>query len=476
VQGVGFPAPARIRTFPTALEKDARVEFAPHTDEDVAQMLGALGLTSVDQLFETIPAALRFDRELEIPRGLSEIEVLRDLASLAAKNRSADDLVCFLGAGSYDHHVPSMVWPLLGRGEFATSYTPYQPEMSQGVLQALFEYQTMIAELTGLEISNASLYDGGSAVAEAVHMAVAATGRRSVAIAGCVNPLYLDVLRTVARGPELSIVETGWGSSGSADLDAVRAAASDAAAVIVQHPSFFGTLEDVAALAEVAHGGGAKLIVHFDLTSAGLLEAPGALGADVVVAEGQPFGNHLNFGGPYVGVIACRREDARRLPGRLVGETVDREGRRSFVLTLQAREQHIRREKATSNICTNQTLNALGTAIAMAWLGPAGLRELGETCLAKARYARERLIEVAGATPAFDAPTFKEFAVRLGADAGRVAERAAADGFLAGLPVARLLPGRGLDDVLLVAVTERRTREEIDGLADAVARACKEEA
>jgi len=452
------------------------LEFAPHTDDDVRQMLDALGLSSVDQLFEPIPERLRYDRDLDIPVGLSEIEVLRDLAGLAAKNRSADDLVCFMGAGSYDHHVPSMVWPLLGRGEFATSYTPYQPEMSQGVLQALFEYQTMVSELTGLEISNASLYDGGSAVAEAVHMAVAATGRRAIVMAGCVNPLYIGVLRTIARGPELDIREAGWGSGGTSDIEAVRTAAVDAAAVIVQHPSFLGTIEDVAALAEVAHSAGAKLIVHFDLTSAGVLESPGALGADVVVAEGQPFGNHLNFGGPYVGVIACRREDARRLPGRLVGETVDREGRRAFVLTLQAREQHIRRAKATSNICTNQTLNALGTAVTLAWLGPAGLRELGESCLARALYCRDRLVEVAGARPAFDAPVFKEFAVRLPADPERVCERAAADGYLAGVPVKRLLPGRGLDDTLLVAVTERRTREEIDGLAEAVARACKEEA
>ena len=452
------------------------MEFAPHTDADVRQMLDALGLESVDELFAPIPERLRFERPLDIPEGLSEIEVLRDLGALAAKNRSADDLVCFLGAGAYDHHVPSMVWPLLGRGEFATSYTPYQPEMSQGVLQALFEYQTMISELTGLEISNASLYDGGSAVAEAVHMATAATGRTAVVLAGCVNPLYVGALRTAARGPEVEIREAGWGSGGTADLDAVRAASADASAVIVQHPSFFGTLEDVAALADIAHAAGAKLVVHFDLTSAGVLEAPGALGADIVVAEGQPLGNHLNFGGPYVGVIACGRGDARRLPGRLVGETNDREGRRAFVLTLQAREQHIRREKATSNICTNQTLNALGTAIALAWLGPAGLRDLGETCLAKARYARDRLVEVAGAKSAFDTPHFKEFTVRLGVDAARVCERVAGDGYLAGLPVSRLLPDAGMDDALLVAVTERRTREEIDGLAEAVARARKEEA
>ncbi|MGH2725529.1 MAG: aminomethyl-transferring glycine dehydrogenase subunit GcvPA, partial [Actinomycetota bacterium] len=396
------------------------MEFAPHTDADVRAMLDALGLASIDDLFAPIPPSLRFDRPLDMPVGHTEIEVLRELGVVAAANRSADELVCFLGAGAYDHHVPSMVWPLMGRGEFATSYTPYQPEVSQGVLQALFEYQTMMSELTGLEISNASLYDGGSAVAEAVHMAASATGRKEVLLAGCVNPLYAQVLRTAARGPGMEIRETGWGSGGTADLDAVRAAADGAAAVAVQHPSFFGTLEDVSALAELAHDSGAKLIVQFDLTSAGVLESPGALGADIVVSEGQPLGNYLNFGGPYVGVIACRREDARRLPGRLVGETVDREGRRSFVLTLQAREQHIRREKATSNICTNQTLNALATSVAFAWLGPQGLMELGESCLAKARYARDRLIEAAGATPAFDAPTFKEFTVRLPADPVRV--------------------------------------------------------
>jgi glycine dehydrogenase subunit 1 len=452
------------------------MEFAPHTDADVRRMLNALGLASIDDLFRQIPASLRLERGLDLPAGVSEQEVLRELAAMAARNRSADDLVCFLGAGAYDHHVPSIVWPLLGRGELATSYTPYQPEVSQGVLQALFEYQTMVCELTGLDLSNASLYDGGSALAEAVGMAAAATGRRVVVLAGCVNPLYVQVLRTWARGPGIALREAGWGSDGTADAEAVRTLAGDVAAVVVQNPSFLGTLEDVALLADIAHGAGARLVVHADLVSLGVLEAPGALGADVVVAEGQSLGNHLSFGGPGVGVIACRMADARRLPGRLVGETVDRAGRRAFVLTLQAREQHIRRARATSNICTNQTLNALAVAVTLAWLGPAGLRQLGETCLAKARYCRERLVEVAGARPAFDAPHFKEFAVRLPADPERVAARAAADGYLAGLPVRRLLPGRGLDDALLVAVTERRTREEIDGLAEAVARACKEEA
>jgi len=450
------------------------VEFAPHTDADLGAMLEAVGVGSVDDLFDVIPSALRLGGGLEIAPGRAEAEVLREMAVLAGRNRSADDLVCFLGAGAYDHHVPSMVWQLLSRGELATSYTPYQPELSQGVLQALFEYQTMICELTGLDISNAGLYDGGSAVAEAVNIAVGATGRTAVVIAGALNPLYRSVLATQGAGLAIEIRDAGWGSDGGTLLEQARAAADGAAAIIVQQPNFFGCLEDVAALASIAHEAGARLIVHFDLTAAGILEAPGALDADIVISEGQPLGNHLNFGGPYAGVIACRSQDVRRLPGRLVGETVDRTGKRAFVLTLQAREQHIRREKATSNICTNQTLNTLAIGVALAWLGPQGLRELGELCVAKARYARDRIVEVCAAEPAFTGPFFKEFAVRLPADPALVCEHAAADGYLAGVPAGQLMPESGVDDVLLVAVTEKRTREEIDGLAEAIARACKE--
>jgi glycine dehydrogenase subunit 1 len=450
------------------------LEFAPHTDADIAAMLDTIGISSIDELFEVIPEPIRYPGTLDIPAGRSEPEVLRELAHIAARNRSTADLVCFLGAGAYDHHVPSIVWALLSRGELATSYTPYQPELSQGVLQALFEYQTMICELTGLDISNAGLYDGGSAMAEAANLAVGATKRNVVAVAGAVNPIYTSVLRTQGAGLSIEIRETPWAADGRADLDAARAAADGAAALMVQQPNVFGVVEDVAALAEIAHAAGARLVVHYDLMSAGVLEAPGALGADVVIAEGQPLGNFLNFGGPYAGVLACRSEDVRRLPGRLVGETADRNGKRAFVLTLQAREQHIRREKATSNICTNQTLNTLAVAVALSWLGPGGLRDVGELSLAKARYARERLCDISGVTAAFDAPHFKEFAVRLPADPVEVCERAAHDGFLAGVPLRTLMPGRGLDDALLVAVTEKRTREEIDGLAEAVARACKE--
>jgi glycine dehydrogenase subunit 1 len=436
-------------------------------------MLGVIGARSIDELFEVIPAGVRLGRPPAMPEGLSEMEVLREVAALASKNRSADDLVCFLGAGAYDHHVPSMVWPILSRGEFATSYTPYQPELSQGVLQALFEYQTMICELTGLDISNAGLYDGASGLAEGVNMAVGATGRDKVVIAGAMDLRYTGVLRTQGTGLHLEIARTRWRADGTADIDALRAASEGAAAIIVQHPNFFGCLEDVATLATLAHDAGAKLIVHLDLTAAGILAAPGTLGADIVVAEGQPFGNHLNFGGPYAGVIACRTEDVRRLPGRLVGETVDRTGARAFVLTLQAREQHIRREKATSNICTNQTLNTLAVAVALAWLGPQGLRELGEQCLAKAHYARDRLAEIDGIEVVFaGTPFFKEFVLRLPADATAVAERCAADGFLAGLPINA--ERAGFENGLLIAVTEKRTRAEIDALAESIARACKE--
>ena len=451
------------------------MEFAPHTERDVETMLRTIGASSVNDLFTVIPASIRLDGGLSIPNGHAEADVLREMAALAARNQSADDLVCFMGAGAYDHHVPSMVWAVLSRGELATSYTPYQPELSQGVLQTLFEYQTMICELTGLDISNAGLYDGGSALAEAVNLATGATKRRSVVLAGAINPHYSGVLATQGAGLGLEIRHAGWGSDGLASLETVRDAATDSAAVVVQQPNLFGCIEDLPALAEIARAAGAKLIVHQDLTASGILEAPGALGADVVVAEGQPFGNHLNFGGPYAGVIACRTSDVRRLPGRLVGETVDRNGKRAFVLTLQAREQHIRREKATSNICTNQTLNTLAVAVALAWYGPQGLRELGEQCVARAHYARDRLLEQAGATALFpDSPFFKEFAVRVPADPEAVCEYAAAEGFLAGVPLSRLLPGRGLDDALLVAVTEKRSRDEIDGLVDVIARACKE--
>jgi glycine cleavage system P protein (glycine dehydrogenase) subunit 1 len=433
------------------------MRFAPHTDDDVRQMLEAIGLGDLDELFDQIPPTVRLDRPLALPEGVSEMEIVADLRALAARNRNADELVCFAGAGAYDHYVPAVVWSLAGRSEFYTSYTPYQPELSQGVLQALFEYQSMICELTGLEVSNASLYDGATALAEAVNLARSAPGRDRVLVSAAVDPRHVETLRTYGRGagyePELFDVVDGRG--GRPDVG------EDVACVIVQHPNAYGLLEPARELFGMAHAGGARSIQVFDPLSLGVLAPPGDLRADVAVAEGQPLGNHLNFGGPYLGVIATRLDDVRRLPGRIVGETLDVDGRIGYVLTLQAREQHIRREKATSNICTNQTLMAIAATVYLAWLGPQGLEELGRRCASKAAYAAERLTEVHGVELLFPgAPFFKEFPLRLPRPGDEVLAALIERGYLAGVP----LPDADAH-ALLVAVTERRTREEIDGLA-----------
>ena len=436
------------------------MRFAPHTEDDVREMLSTVGVASLDELFDQIPVGLRMGRPLDLPDGVSEHEILEDLGALARRDRSVDELICFAGAGAYDHIVPSVVWALAGRSEFFTSYTPYQPELSQGVLQTLFEFQSMICELTGLDVSNASLYDGATALVEAVTMArVGDLGR--VIVTGGVDPRFVEALRTYGAGsgyvPEVFDAPGGHGW-GTPELG------PDVAAVVVQHPNVFGILEDVPALAAAAHEAGAQLVQVFDPTSLGVLAPPGALGADVAVAEGQPFGNHLNYGGPYLGILAARMEHVRRMPGRIVGETIDVDGATGYVLTLQAREQHIRREKATSNICTNQTLMALAATIHMAWLGPDGLVELGRRCAAKAAYAFGELTKLPGITAAFPGTSFfKEFAIRLPGDATAMRDALVDRGFLAGVPA----PWVG-EDVLLVAVTERRTRSQIDGLAAAM--------
>lgn len=436
------------------------MRFAPHTDDDEREMLARCGLDSLDQLFDQIPPSVRLDRPLDLPDGVSEMEILDDMRRLSALDRSADDLVCFAGAGAYDHYVPSVVWALAGRSEFYTSYTPYQPELSQGVLQVLFEYQSMICELTGLDVSNASLYDGATALGEAVNLARSAPGRDRVLVSSAVDPRYVETLRTYGRGAgyEPEVFATEDGRRGHPDVG------PDVAAVVVQHPNRFGILEPARELFGAAHAGGARAIQVFDPLSLGVLAPPGELRADIAVAEGQVLGNHLSFGGPYLGIIATRLDDVRRLPGRIVGETVDVDGKVGYVLTLQAREQHIRREKATSNICTNQTLMAVAATVYLSWLGPEGLAELGRRCAAKASYAAGRLTEIPGVDPLFPgAPFFKEFALRLPTQAEEVRDALIEQGFLAGVPLADA-DGRGL----LVAVTERRTKAEIDGLAGAV--------
>jgi glycine dehydrogenase subunit 1 len=427
------------------------VRFAPHTDDDVQAMLAACGMDRLDQLFAHIPPELQVEGELELPEGLSEMELLAEMRRLADQNRHADEFVCFAGGGAYDHYVPSVVWALAGRSELYTSYTPYQPELSQGILQSLFEYQSMVCELTGLEVSNASLYDGPTAAVEAVHMAKAATKRSRVLVSEAVDPRYLETLRTYGAGE-------GYRLETTATRDGVTAPMKvddDVAAVIVQHPNYWGNLEPAGSLFESARAAGARAVQVFEPLSLGVLAPPGELGADIAVAEGQSLGNNLNYGGPYLGVIAARMQDVRRMPGRIVGETVDVEGRTGYVLTLQAREQHIRREKATSNICTNQTLMAVAATVYLAWLGPGGLRELGRQCLAKARYAAERLGDLSSVELVHPgADFFKEFVVRVPErDPAEVQRRLLDAGFFAG-PV--------VQSGLLVSVTERRTREEID--------------
>ncbi len=437
------------------------MRYAPHTDEDLRAMLAAIGLGSLDELFSQIPDAVRLRGDLDLPEGVSEPEILADLQALASRNQSADELVCFAGGGAYDHYIPAVVWALAGRSEFYTAYTPYQPELSQGILQALFEYQSMICELTGLDVSNASLYDGSTALAEAVNLARSTPGRERVLVSSGVDPRHVETLRTYGRGagyePELFALEDGRG--GRPDV------APDVACVVVQHPNAYGCLEPVRELFGVAHDGGAHAIQVFDPLSLGVLAPPGELGADIAVAEGQSLGNHLNFGGPYLGVIATRLDHVRRLPGRIVGETVDVDGRVGYVLTLQAREQHIRREKATSNICTNQALMAVAAAVHLAWLGPEGLAELGRQCAAKSAYAVGRLTSIPGVEPLFPGvPFFKEFALRLPRPASEIRDSLIDRGFLAGVPLPNA-EGRAL----LVSVTERRTRREIDALALALA-------
>ena len=443
-----------------------------NTPDDVRVMLGALGLDSLDDLFDMIPAEFRLGRPLDIPPALGELELTAHMVALASKNQGVDTKPCFLGGGAYDHFVPAVVDALASRGEFFTAYTPYQAEASQGTLQATFEYQTLITQLTGMDLSNASLYDGGSAVAEAVMMAIGVTGREGrVVIAGSVHPEYQQILRTVLGNlaPELVVVPA---RRGKVDPDELAAALTDeTAAVVFQYPNVFGLLEEVEPLVDAAHRAGALAIASVDPISLGLLRRPDTYGADIVVAEGQCLGNYLQYGGPYLGIMACREAYVRKMPGRIVGETLDRHGKRCWVLTLQTREQHIRREKATSNICSNQALLALRASIYLAAMGPSGLREAAELSTRKAHYAAEALSRVDGLELAFEGPFFKEFVVRSRKDPVAVLAEVGRLGFHGGIALGRWYPE--LADGILVAVTEKRTKDEIDGLAAGFASALK---
>jgi glycine dehydrogenase subunit 1 len=436
------------------------VTYAQLTDADREAMLETIGVASVEELFRDIPEGVRFGRALDLGDPLSEQEIVERLKELADLNTDTGREISFLGAGIYDHYVPAIVDAILQRGEFLTAYTPYQPEMSQGILQAVFEYQTVICELTGMDVSNASGYDGTTVAADACYIAKHATGRTKVVLAESLNPQVRQVVRTYAPGFGLQVVDVPH-RDGVIDPEELRAAAEDAACVIFQQPNFFGCLESAPDLAAAANDGGALAVAHVDPISLGVLEAPAAYGCALAIGEGQGAGNPVSFGGPHYGFIAAREEFTRRMPGRIVGETTDVDGERGYVLTLQTREQHIRREKATSNITTNQTLLALGGLIQLCWLGPQGLRELGETCMALAEHAKDRI----GLPLAFpDKTTFKEFAIRVGRPAVDAIRAAQKRGVNPGYPLGR--DYEGLDDVLLVAVTEKRSLDDIEELAE----------
>jgi glycine dehydrogenase subunit 1 len=439
------------------------VSYLALTEADREAMLETIGVSSVEELFADLPAGVRLGRELELPPALSEQELTAYFESLAAENAHVGAELSFLGAGMYDHYVPAIVDAVLQRGELLTAYTPYQPELSQGVLQAIFEYQTAICELTGMDVSNASGYDGTTVAADACFIAKQATGRTKVVVTEATNPQVRQVVKTYAPGFGLEVVEVPH-RDGTTDPDELRAAASDAACVIFQHPNFFGVLEPAPDLAAAANEAGALSVAHVDPLSLGVLEAPGNYGCAIAIGEGQSAGNYLSYGGPHYGFLAARLDFVRRMPGRIVGETTDAAGNRGYVLTLQTREQHIRREKATSNITTNQTLLALAGLVYLSWLGPEGLRDVGETCMALAEHAKERLrLPVVFSQQT----TFKEFAVRVRRPGTEVVREARARGVHPGYVLGR--DYAGMDDVLLVAVTERRTPAEIERLAEVLA-------
>jgi glycine dehydrogenase subunit 1 len=432
-------------------------------------MLEAIGVASVDELFAAIPADLRLESPLDLDDGLSETECFDHLAGLAARNAHADAETCFLGAGMYDHYVPALIDAITERSEFLTPYTPYQPEVSQGGLQVMFEFQTAISELTGLPVANASLYEGPSSVASAAYLALGATKRRKLVASRALHPHSRAALRTYALGFDADVVEVGL-ADGVTDATELSAAVDDdTAAVFVQNPNFLGAVEDLAGLAEVAHRAGALAVAAVDPIGLSVLRPPGEAGIDVALGEGQPLGNRLDFGGPSFGFFAATNEHMRRMPGRIAGETTDADGRRGFVLALQTREQHIRREKATHNICTSQALNALAGVIYLSWLGKRGFVELGELVAQRTAYARERLAAVPGVELLHEAPVLREFAITLDAPVQDVLDRVSEDGIAAGYPLGRDYPEH--EHGLLVAITERRSKTDIDRLADSLARA-----
>ncbi len=443
------------------------MSYVVNTPADQKAMLETIGAASIAELFQPIPEAYRLDRPLKVPEALAEMELQQHFAALCKRNIAADDAVCFLGGGSYDHFIPSVVDVVSGRSEFYTAYTPYQAEASQGSLQAFFEFQTMIGQLAGLEVANASLYEGGSAVAESVLMAMSIHPKRhKVLVPESLHPEYRLTLTTYLANlhMEVQVLPTPHGFLDPDDLK--KAIDDNTLCVVVQHPNFFGGLEEVEAIGKVCKERGALFVVSFDPISVGLLKRPGDYGADIAVGEGQCLGNPMAYGGPYLGLMACREEFVRKIPGRLVGQTTDRRGQRCWVLTLQTREQHIRREKATSNICTNQGLFALRATAYLAALGPQGLRETADLCVRKAHYLAGELTKAPGVKLAFDRPFFKEFVIEVPAEPAPLLEKLLKAGYHAGLPLGRWYPR--MTGAISIAVTEKRTKAEMDGFVTAL--------
>lgn len=443
------------------------MSYVLNTPADQAAMLQTIGVGSIDQLFEMIPAGVRLNRPLNVPAAQSEMELTQEMARLAAANVSPDQAVCFLGGGAYDHFIPAVVDQIAGRGEYYTAYTPYQAEASQGSLQVFFEFQTLLCQLTGMDVGNASLYEAGSAVTEAALMAhTSMEGKSRILIAESVHPECRQTLNTYLENldPKADILRT---PEGVVQPDALASAIDDqTSCVVVQSPNVFGNLEDVETLVKVAHDKGVSIVVSVDPVSLGLLKRPGDCGVDIVVGEGQGLGTPLQYGGPYLGLLACRQRFIRKVPGRLVGQTTDRNGKTCWALTLQTREQHIRREKATSNICTNQGLIALRATVHLAALGPLGLKETAELCVQKAHYAAQELARVPGIKLRYpDKPYFKEFTIRVSTAVEPLLAKLLQRGYHAGLPLGRWYPD--LADCITIAVTEKRTKAEIDGLVAA---------
>ncbi|MEK6677435.1 MAG: aminomethyl-transferring glycine dehydrogenase subunit GcvPA [Planctomycetota bacterium] len=442
------------------------MKYTQFTNDEVGAMLSTIGVRSIEDLFSTIPEDIRLRRPLTIPAGVSELEILRDVGALASQNHGCSELTCFLGGGAYDHFIPTIVDALSAQTEFVTAYTPYQAEASQGMLQLLYEFQSMICMLTGMEVANASLYEGASAAAEAVNMALSVTHRNQVVVAQSVHPDTLHVLRTYARERGIEIVTVG-AASGVVEEEAIARVIGDAtAAVVIQSPNFYGCIERLDRLIPVAQRHGALAIVSADPISSGLLKTPGAFGADVVIGEGQALGVPLQYGGPYLGLLAAREKFLRKMPGRVVGVAKDREDRRGFCLILQTREQHIKRERATSNVCTNQGLLAVRATIYLCAMGKQGIAQVASQCFDKAHDAADRIAKLDGFELRFNQPFFKEFVVRTTKSIKRVLSACREKKILAGVPMARF--DERLGDCFLVAVTEKRTKAEIDALVTAL--------